>query len=319
MTKPLSERANPTTTISDARDFAPEPGSYYIYAQSHEPRSRVFSEARASSVCIPVQITSHSFSDLQFTGVGWSGAARLRSAADLADFCSRLGSIVYIDITGLPHHVWAPILKALTQSAPRRLRVTYVEPADYVLSEIPTEGSIFDLSEQIAGVAPLPGFVRLTDPDPDEELWFVALLGFEGTRFAHMLEHIQPPADRIIPIIGVPGFRPEYPFYSYLGNRTPLLSTEAWRRVQYCAANSPFGLFQLLEALARSPRTVLQIGIVGTKPHSLGAVLFALQRSSQVDLIYDYPVRSPKRTVGAARQLIFYISEYLEGFHPNAV
>jgi hypothetical protein len=223
-----------------------------------------------------------------------------------------LSDTVYLDITGLPHHVWAALLRELS-AASTDVRVTYVEPADYIFSRAPTEGTIFDLSEEIGGIAPLPGFARLADPEPGEPVWFVALLGFEGTRFAHMLEQLQPPAERIVPVIGVPGFRPEYPFYAYQGNRAPLVATGAWRRTEYCTANSPFDLAFRLQTLSDGGASYLQIAVVGTKPHSLGAVLFAIRYPERCELVYDFPVRSPKRTVGAARQLVYHVSEYLSG------
>ena len=94
----------------------------------------------------------------------------------------------------------------------------YVEPGDYRFSVAPTEGTIFDLSDSILGIRPLPGFASLMDV-ADEDALFVPLLGFEGTRFAHIMDSVQPGRDRVFPVIGVPGFRPEYPFYTYWGNR----------------------------------------------------------------------------------------------------
>jgi hypothetical protein len=94
----------------------------------------------------------------------------------------------------------------------------YVEPGDYRFSASPTDVTLFDLSEKIEGISPLPGFVTLSSR-PGPEALFVPLLGFEGARLAFMLEAVQPKRENIVPIIGVPGFRPEYPFYTYLGNR----------------------------------------------------------------------------------------------------
>lgn len=238
----------------------------------------------------------------------------LRRGQDVRRFLGELDTqVVYVDITGLPHHVWAALIKhGLAMGC--EIRISYVEPAEYAFSEAPTEGSIFDLSDRILGIAPLPGFARLADPDYADEAVFVPLLGFEGTRFSYMLEQLQPPADRVVPIVGVPGFRPEYPFYTYVGNRSALTSTGAWARVLVATANCPFAAFYVLEDIRQEyPRSLLQVAPIGTKPHSVGAVLFALCYPDDTELIYDFPVRSSKRTVGAARRFVYDVGAFHQG------
>jgi len=194
-----------------------------------------------------------------------------------------------------------------------KLAVVYVEPTDYRHSAAPTEGEIFDLSERIAGVAPIPGFASLNEV-ADENSRFVPLLGFEGVRLAHILEHVQPQGRKITPIIGVPGFRAEYPFYSFLGNRSVLVKTGAWRNTMFAPAFSPFSLFYVLEELANESDIVhLKIAPIGTKPHALGAVLFALTRPSMVELVYDHPVRKPERTQGTGRLWVYHLSAFIRG------
>lgn len=312
MTTLRSSGPNVTHVVPDASDFTPDAGATYLYARSHEPRSRVFQTSGNFAQAKPIEVVAYTRWSFDVLLGSSAETVGLRDAQQVRAFVRRLDSPVFLDITGLPHHVWAPLLRGLSTSL-SDVRVTYVEPADYLFSGAPTEGAIFDLSEEIGGIAPLPGFARLADPEPGEPVWFVALLGFEGTRFAHMLEQLQPPAERIIPVIGVPGFRPEYPFYAYQGNRAPLVATGAWRRMEYCTANSPFDLALRLEKISEDGPSYLQIAVVGTKPHSLGAVLFAIRHPDRCELVYDFPVRSPKRTVGAARQLVYYVSEYLGG------
>ena len=186
--------------------------------------------------------------------------------------------------------------------------VVYVEPGAYRFSLTPTEGEIFDLSERIIGISPLPGFASLTDPSEDD-FCFVPLLGFEGARLAYILENVQPPGGKIFPVIGVPGFEPEYPFYTYHGNRLPLSETRAWRNVRFAKANCPFSLFYTLQQIAREyPRDTLKIAPIGTKPHALGAVLYTLASSTPVELVYDHPIRKAMRTSGTARLLLFHVS-----------
>lgn len=232
----------------------------------------------------------------------------LRGRKSIRSFLTyREFSCYYLDITGLAHHVWAPLLRGL-YDRPEPVFGVYVEPGDYRASDRPTEASIFDLSDRIDGIAPLPGFASFAD-SAEEETMFVPLLGFEGARFAYMLEALQPNRDDIAPIIGVPGFRPEYPFYSFVGNRSQLIDTRSWKSVQYAAANCPFSLYYVLsKLLQKAPRQRIVVGMIGTKPHALGAVMFYLTHPNQVELVYDYPVRKAQRTHGASRVCVYRLS-----------
>lgn len=213
-------------------------------------------------------------------------------------------SMHYLDITGLPHHVWAPILRGLrTLGTP--CSVLYAEPADYRKSLTPTEGTIFDLSDRISGIAPIPGFASLARSGDDDAL-FIPLLGFEGARFAFVLEAVQPKSDSILPIVGVPGFRAEYPFYAFMGNSVPLKESGAWSNVRLARADCPFSLYQVLSDLSdRYPGRKIEIAPIGTKPHALGAVLYCLDYPDTTELVYDHPVRKAARTAGTWRVCVY--------------
>ncbi len=140
---------------------------------------------------------------------------------------------------------------------------------------------------------------------------FVPLLGFEGTRLAYITENVQPPGGKTVPVVGAPGFRPEYPFYAYHGNRSALSETRAWKNVRFSIANCPFSLFYTLQDIAdQYPRDLLKVAPIGTKPHALGAVLFAIVGRREVELVYDHPIRKKDRTEGASRLLVYHISAF---------
>jgi hypothetical protein len=303
-------RDEPLLTITTTVDsFMPEPGSTYVYGSSGEERSAHSAEwqSRTSGVQF-LRIIEQNRSDFTADVSDVSAHFMLRSRDQLRDFWSHSTSqTIYLDITGLAHHVWAPLLRAAI-SLNKRLIGVYVEPGDYRPSSTPTEGEIFDLSERIEGIAPIPGFARLAEARESESC-FIPLLGFEGTRFSFLIENVQPQGTKIFPIIGVPGFRPEYPFYTYQGNKGSLLSTRAWKNVRYAQANCPFSLFYTLKEIASLfPRDILKIAPIGTKPHALGAVLFALASSRTVELVYDHPIRKPTRTAGKSRLLLYELS-----------
>ena len=57
----------------------------------------------------------------------------------------------------------------------------------------------------------------------------------------------------------------------------------------------------------------MKIAMVGTKPHALGAVLFALTNPARAELIYDHPIRKPGRTGGSDRLLVYHVGAIASG------
>lgn len=223
---------------------------------------------------------------------------------------------IYIDITGMTYSTWAPILVA-SLKCDCVTRVVYREPLDYTRHTHPTRGLIYDLSEKIAGIAPLPGLANLRLRPPDESV-FVPLLGFEGARLAHVLESSEPSIERVVPIIGTPGFRPEYAAQALLSGRITLQQHYHHSRIQFAKANCPFDLFhELVKIHDAFDRSFLRIAPVGTKPHGLGAVLFALGRQGSAEIVYDHPIRKRQRTSGRSQVCLYDVSEFAESdlFH----
>lgn len=293
----------------DSAQFAPVPESAYVYASAREDRSGIASRwVQSARMVAHVEDQGR---DSFTVRIGQTFATyRLRSRTEMSSFASGLPETVYLDITGLDHQVWAPMLRSLLAEA-KRLWVTYLEPAQYTRSLAPTEGTTHDLSERFAGIAPLPGFARLREVD-DERCVFVPILGFEGTRLVRMVEHVQPSSERTIPIVGVPGFRPEFPFDAFRANRIPLLDADRWRNLRYATANCPFDLFFVLREIAMAfPGSDMRLAPIGTKPHGLGAVLFALSAESVVELIYDNPIRKAGRTRGSARLCLYDVATFV--------
>jgi hypothetical protein len=300
-----------TDTYGIAEDFLPSANSIYIYAQNTEQRSNHLARWRASTLNVLFYEIDRE-TQSEFHIVGNDQTFLLRSAASLAQLWKGLApqTRIYIDITGLTHPVWAALLKSATYANLEVLAV-YVEPGRYARSTAPVEGQIYDLSSRISGIAPLPGFAVLSQRVSGDFV-FIPLLGFEGTRLRHLIEQVQPGYDRIYPVIGSPGFKPWYVFETYLGNKSALIETVAWQAVRYAPANCPFTCYYLLEEIAQlNPSSAMKIALVGTKPHALGAVIFALATRSKTELIYDHPIRKPGRTEGADRLHVYHVSSLL--------
>jgi hypothetical protein len=206
-------------------------------------------------------------------------------------------SKILIDVTGLSNDVWAPIFKYAYE---RRIhtRILYAEPEVYKPHPSPASSGIFDLSVTFEGLSPMPGFVRLAGPDDEDKCLFIATLGFEGNRPEHLIAQLDP-TPKVIPIIGAPGFQLEYPTYTAGCNRLFLEDYRAHADLRYARASCPFEMFSSLTSLQRDyPDYYFYIALVGTKPHAVGSILFALKNPDTTEIMFDYPVKKNGRTSG---------------------
>ena len=233
-----------TDTYESVSLFEPVTDSAYIYAKSSEDRSSHVDNWLKNGIHVcDVEIPTFNNHSAEFKFRNNVVNVALRNSNSFLNIWKEINSrSYYLDITGLPHHVWAPCLKSLL-SLKLDVMTVYVEPEKYAHSSVaPTEGQIYDLSEKIMGISPLPGFISLAEPRGDSFV-FVPLLGFEGARFAYVVEQVQPRYEKTVPIIGVPGFKPGFPFETYISNKRILDETESWKNAKYVPANCPFFAF----------------------------------------------------------------------------
>ena len=319
----LLEQPLLTRLYESWESFELEPGSTFIHGTSGEERSvhpPTWENAAHGVTFLGFSSFEHSdgnstdrdFSHCTAEMGGSQLNLQLRSETQLRDFFLKINSkIIYLDITGLAHHVWAPLLRAAIRTS-KQVYVVYVEPRSYTFSRTPTEAEIFDLSETIHGISPLPGFSVLSEPEDEESVLLVTFLGFEGHRLAYVLEHVQPPRKNVVPIIGVPGYMPVFPFHTYLGNKNILAPGTLHSRTRHIMANSASDAFYILQHIAADyPDNALKIAPIGTKPHALGALLFTIWTTRSVEIVYDHPIRKPNRTIGNANILLYEINELL--------
>lgn len=234
----------------------------------------------------------------------------LRESSALKEWIRRLSDgPVYIDITGLGHHVWMPILRFLLEES-REVFCLYTEPGRYVPSVNPRPGEFYQLSEKSRGYQPIPTFARIPSRSQRAGI-LVPLLGFEGVRYRYLIENEQPAERDVFPIVGIPGFEIDYPFHTFEGNAEVLKETRSWQRVDFVDAACPFSLFNHLNSIrANWPSRLIRLAIIGTKPHALGAVLYAL-RDGSVELLHDHPIRKKGRTDGSGRCHLYRVSVFL--------
>ena len=304
---PLERRPLYTRALSGWLDLVLGRDSVYLWGSSCEPRSKHPPEweARESEARF-VRVIPQQGMAFKTDGAIVS-TVQLRSATQMESFINTIGEDLYLNITGLPHHVWAPILKGALGLGVD-VHAVYAEPLGYVPSGASADSLIFDLSERIEGISSLPGFARLTEPENPESIYLVPILGFEGARLAYAFNQIEIPHERILPIVGAPGFRPDYPFHSYLGNRGPFEDRPIWQGVRFAIANCPFSLMYTLEDIASDyPRARLKIVPLGTRPHALGAVMSAIRDPEGIELVYDHPIPRAPRSFGTGLLSVYEI------------
>lgn len=242
-----------------------------------------------------LSIVEESYERVSYTKGNDNGEIHLRSEKSIVDAFS--SERVLIDISALSHSTWAPFIRCAYNNG-INIRVVYSEPSDYKSAPQPMADSLFDLSERFEGLIPLPGFANLKEVDEAQSTVYVPLLGFEGSRPGRLMIDLDPLPD-IVPIVGVPGFKIEYPKYSVVGNRMFLTNYSAGADIRYARASCPFEVYQLLSSISEDfPGAFMYIAPVGTKPHALGAICYAILNSDSVEILYDHPVRKPGRSKG---------------------
>ncbi|WP_321906115.1 hypothetical protein [Paraburkholderia tropica] len=213
---------------------------------------------------------------------------------------------VYVDITGLNHSVWAALLRVSLSSC-ESIYFVYTEPGAYKEHESPSSSSLFDLTSTFGGVSPLPGMVNLAGPDRDVKSVLVPFLGFESARAKHIALDFDP-RPLVMPIVGLPGFKTDYPQITISTNEEFLSEARAYDHIRYARASCPFEAYSALFEIHRdNPGSFLHIAPTGTKPHALGAVWYALDHPRDTEIIYDHPIRKGKRTTGVGPTHIYCI------------
>lgn len=300
------------TTEHDPADGLILPaGSSYIYSVTDEPRSAFAEELRrrspgATFVRLDENLPGGFSTDREDHP---TVTVRRRSTTDA--FVSALPKPIYMDMTGLGHATWAPLTRVCVETN-SLLRVVYLEPGSYSASAHPEIGMIYDLSERIDGIRPIPLFAKLADRRQHDSC-FVPLLGFEGARLLHMLNEVDPAKDKVFPIIGAPGFIPHYPLDALILNALGLDQDKAIRNLRLAKSNCPFSLYYELERIAlRVPDELMRIGLTGTKPHALGAILFSLMNEEHTEIVYDNARRKTGRSKGVAKCLVYHVTEFLD-------
>ena len=130
---PLENRPLYTRALGGWDDLTLNRDSVYLWGSSSEPRSKHPPEweARESSVRF-VRVLPQEGMTFKTEGA-FVSTVQLRSAIQMEDFTRKIGEDLYLNITGLPHHIWAPILKWAVELSVN-VHAIYAEPLGYLPS-----------------------------------------------------------------------------------------------------------------------------------------------------------------------------------------
>jgi hypothetical protein len=232
----------------------------------------------------------------------------LTDETSLLSFITPIEKFIYIDITGIPTHIWANLIR-LSIATGKKVKTIYSEPLSYTEIQPNVPSTYYSESQDIK---PLPGLIVLSNPTTID-ICFIPLIGFEKSRFDIVMNSVDPKPGNTYPIIGLPGFRIEYPFESYFINRSRLGSGNLWHNIRFASAWCPFTLFYQLQKLVFEQKNkVFKIGLTGTKPHSLGAIMFHLLSNLNTDLIYDFPKKKINNSKGIAKIHLHHVDLFIK-------
>ena len=200
-------------------------------------------------------------------------------------------------------------LRALGQDA---FDIVYVEPGIYSRPHRPglLQRRDFELSSEVPGYRAIPGTgLILRDRKPLRSVFF---LGYEEARLRRAFEELQMlSASKTSVTFGVPAYKAGWEMDAMANNISVIREQNIRGGVHFCSAENPFAVIELLsevyDGLEGGERLVL--APIGTKPHGIGAALFAAVRSD-VGIIYDHPQRTKNRSSNVGHWHLFTVEEF---------
>lgn len=299
------------TRYEESGSFVIQDHSLYLYCLDAEDRSE-FCVKQLTAKCSDTDFVELEYQPNDEVKLPqYDESYKLKSKIETGNLFQKFGkSRVYFDVSGMSNRLAAPLLKKALDLE-LEVHVVYAEPSTYEADVFKQQGLFENHPKQYDGIKPLPGLASFVDDD--DNFLFVALLGFEGGRFAYIMDNLQPMEDRVLPVIGVPGYRIEYPFVTFWGNQSALIRSKAKENIRYAAANSIVDAYLLLKRIFdENHEKRMVIAPIGTKPHCIAAILFAINNKKNVEVVYDNPVHTTKLTKGIGTITDCNVSKLLE-------
>lgn len=230
---------------------------------------------------------------------------------DFYDYLSGLGiQSLLIDATSLEVPELALVLKAVLSMPSYQVLLVYFEPDQYSSTDNGTlDMEEFGLSDQILGFegAGIPTVSMPVDDECDRK--FVFFVGFEAGRLQSAIETYDISSDEAKIFFGIPAFRPGWEAKSIRRNLQALSEQSFKGRVGYCSAGNSSDALNSLRKVGfhEEGQGFMYVVPIGTKPNSIAAIIFSVENSDKVRLLYDQPTKSAGRSTGVGRRHYYYM------------
>lgn len=213
-----------------------------------------------------------------------------------------------LNITSMNLRLIGTMLYHIKKFEFEKVYCVYTEPLRYCKNK---EGESqnkdrFDLYKKFKGISTIPGFLRENDKKLTER--WVVFLGFEGKRWEQINE--QYDFTNIVPVITLPSYQPGWHNYALEENMDLLKLAD--RKPEYIIANSYLSAYNYLQNITEvSPEWYIRVSPMGTKINALGALLFVLNNTKNLEILYDNPIAEGKMSEQCGTTYVYDISEVL--------
>lgn len=191
-----------------------------------------------------------------------------------------------------------------------KIQILYIEPNQYKFkSDSITTYDDFDLSEQLKAFPPLPKFTINVEDSP---VPLIAFLGFENARVGQIFSADEGAYNKFMPVIPLPGFSPGWENRT-INNHLKFFDTKYFfDRLRYVSANNPYQAYSILEEIS-SIYKKFRLAPLGTKPNAIGCAIFLVNQyknhSLECGALFDYPIKTSKRSVGIGKVHIYNLTK----------
>ena len=236
---------------------------------------------------------------------------------DLRNFVEQLYSeskSIIIDISSVHLRFLGALLATMTEWKWSSVICAYTETTAYPrykeIKPIADESIYipvgFDLNSSFWGYNEIPNLKTITN-DRENYVWIV-FLGFEGKRSAAVYTEISDDTNITIPVITMPSVKPGWSNYTFDANQRLFESANIHSSdFRYTDALDPFATYNFLEEIKEEhPTKHLVISPLGTRPVSLGALLYALNHEES-ELYFDTPKESCSKIISSGKIHIYDI------------
>lgn len=281
----------------------------YIGNKSTEPRadnnkkieelSRVCS---CSQIMLDYDYDKDSFS---YNGVQYSLKFQTKDLLNKLD----KNEPIMLNMTSLNLRLLGALLFHIKKLKFKKIYCTYTEPLRYCKNIPASEEEYvdrFDLYKKFRGIEAIPGFLR-ENVENLSERW-IAFLGFEGKRLEQIHEKYE--FENIVPVITLPSYQPGW--HNYVFDENLDLIKKADRKPEYIIANSFMSAYNYLQKIVEAtPDLYIRVSPLGTKINALGVLLFSLNNTKSVEILYDNPMAEGRISEDCGKTYVFDISEVI--------